>query len=134
MHADSENGVSVDASLQDGVAFIQQYCVDCHQPPKPKGKLDLTSYTTRGSIIADGLEWDKHLHRVRDGDMPPDDEDVPLPGVEERMAFVDWVQSTLREAACADGVQPGPALVRRLNRSEYSASVRHLLDVHFDAG
>jgi len=117
-----------------GVAFIQQYCVDCHQPPKPKGKLDLTSYSTRESIIADGLEWDKHLHRVRDGDMPPDDEDVPLPGVEERMAFVDWVQSTLREAACADGVQPGPALVRRLNRSEYSASVRHLLDVHFDAG
>jgi hypothetical protein len=134
VHADSEIGVSIDATLNGGVAFIQQYCVDCHQPPKPKGKLDLTSYTTRESIIADGLEWDKHLHRVRDGDMPPDDEDVPVPGVEERLAFVDWVQSTLREAACADGVQPGPALVRRLNRSEYSASVRHLLDVHFDAG
>ena len=134
VHADSVNERTVDVSLNDGVSFIQQYCVDCHQPPKPKGKLDLTLYTTKESIIVDGLEWDKHLHRVRDGDMPPDDEDVPVPGVEERMAFVNWVQSTLRDAACADGVQPGAALVRRLNRSEYSASVRHLLDVHFDAG
>ena len=66
--------------------------------------------------------------------MPPDDEGVPQPSAEERLSFLQWAQDTLRTAACEDGVQPGPPILRRLNRSEYSASVRHLLDVHFDAG
>ncbi len=123
-----------DLALIEGVAFVQHYCVECHQPPKPKGKLDLSAFTSPEHFIADALAWDRHLHRVRDAEMPPDDEDVPLPSTEERLAFVRWVETTLREAACADGVQPGPPLVRRLNRNEYSASVRHLLDVHFDAG
>ncbi len=118
----------------NGTAFIQQYCIDCHQPPRPKGKLDLSIYTSLAPIIADALDWDSHLHRIRDEDMPPDDEDVIQPSTKERLAFVEWMTVTLRDAACSDGVQPGPPMVRRLNRTEYSASVRALLDVHFDAG
>lgn len=118
-----------------GPEFIQRFCVECHQPPKPKAKLDLTPYA--GSVerfIDDALDWDEHLVRVREGEMPPDDDDVLRPSVSERAAFVSWVEDTLIKAARADGLAPGPPMVRRLNRSEYSASVRHLLDVHFDAG
>lgn len=114
--------------------FIRTYCIDCHQPPRPKAKLDLSGLTNIGSIVALGLEWDGMLQRIRDGEMPPDDEDVPLPDVIERQQFEEWIRRTLREAACEDGIDPGPAMVRRLNRSEYSASVRELLDIHFDAG
>ncbi|MDA7505329.1 DUF1592 domain-containing protein [bacterium] len=121
-------------SDDEGTAFIDQYCVDCHQPPKPKGKLDLTPYTTVDQIVTDALDWDSHLNRVRDEDMPPDDDDVTQPTMKERMAFVDWMQQTLSNAACSDGIQPGPPMVRRLNQGEYSASVRALLDIHFDAG
>jgi hypothetical protein len=122
-------------AAESGVAFIQRYCVECHQQPKPKGKLDLSPYATSVErLVADALDWDQHLLRVREGEMPPDDDDVLQPSVDERLAFVSWVESTLREAACADGVTPGPAMIRRLNRSEYSASIRHLLDIHFDAG
>ena len=118
----------------EATAFIDQYCVDCHQPPKPKGKLDLTPYATVDQIVTDALDWDSHLNRVRDEDMPPDDDDVTQPTMKERMAFVDWMQQTLSNAACSDGIQPGPPMVRRLNQGEYSASVRALLDIHFDAG
>jgi hypothetical protein len=127
-------GQSTEFTNADGIAFIEQYCIDCHQPPKPKGKLDLSTYTSIDQIVADALDWDSHLHRVRDEDMPPDDEDVDQPSIKDRMAFVDWMQDTLRDAACSDGIQPGPPMVRRLNQGEYSASVRALLDVHFDAG
>ncbi|MDB4705972.1 DUF1592 domain-containing protein [Verrucomicrobia bacterium] len=127
-------GQSDEFSDDEGTAFIDQYCVDCHQPPKPKGKLDLTLYTTVDQIVADALNWDSHLNRVRDEDMPPDDDDVTQPTMKERMAFVDWMQKTLSNAACSDGIQPGPPMVRRLNQGEYSASVRALLDIHFDAG
>ena len=117
-----------------GIDFIQHYCVECHQAPKPKAKLDLSSYRSLDRIIEDSLDWDQHLVRVREGDMPPDDEDVLQPSDEERNDFVAWMESSLREAACLDGITPGPAIIRRLNRSEYSSSVRHLLDIHFDAG
>jgi hypothetical protein len=117
-----------------GIDFIQHYCVECHQAPKPKAKLDLSDYKSIDRIIEDALDWDQHLARVREGDMPPDDEDVIQPSTEERNDFVSWLEASLRESACADGITPGPAMIRRLNQSEYSASVRHLLDIHFDAG
>ena len=126
---------AVEPEQHYGLAFIQHYCVECHQPPKPKSQLDLKPYgSSLEQLIEDALEWDEHLDRVREGDMPPDDDDVLQPSEEERLAFVEWVESTLHEAACADGVTPGKAMIRRLNRSEYAASVRHLLDIHFDAG
>ena len=119
---------------QQGIAFIEGYCVSCHQPPKPKGGLDLSGYTDLESIADEALDWEKHLIRVRDGEMPPDDEGVDQPDAPQRLAFVQWLEGFLRTTACKDGIQPGPPMLRRLNRSEYSASVRHLLDVHFDAG
>ena len=124
-----------DETKHQGLEFIQRYCIDCHQAPKPKGKLDLQPYATSvEQLVKDALDWDEHLDRVREGDMPPDDDDVLQPSEGERAAFVEWVEDTLRKAASADGFTPGPAMIRRLNRSEYSASIRHLLDVHFDAG
>ena len=126
--------VSAQVPPKTGIDFIQHYCVECHQAPKPKAKLDLSDYKSIDRIIEDALDWDQHLARVREGDMPPDDEDVTQPSAEERNDFVTWLESSLREAACSDGITPGPAMIRRLNQSEYSASVRHLLDIHFDAG
>lgn len=66
--------------------------------------------------------------------MPPNDDDVKQPSVPDRSAFVAAIEDALHRAACADGAAPGPAMLRRLNRAEYSASVRDLLDIHFDAG
>ena len=44
------------------------------------------------------------------------------------------MQDSLRAEACAAGLTPGPAPVRRLSRSQYSATVRDLLNLHVDAG
>ena len=121
-------------SQESGVRFIQSYCVSCHQPPRPKGKLDFSTVTSEKQIVSRALDWDQYVARVRQGEMPPDDEDVDQPSHDERQTFVRSIESTLREAACENGIRPGPAITRRLNRSEYSASVRHLLDIHFDAG
>ena len=45
-----------------------------------------------------------------------------------------WVQSNLHAEACAAGVVPGPAPVRRLSRSQYTSTIRDLLNVHVDIG
>jgi hypothetical protein len=56
------------------------------------------------------------------------------PSIEERQRFVSWIETTLHGAACADGISPGPATVRRLNREEYSATISDLLNIQIGAG
>src|SRR5207247_10718412 len=51
-----------------------------------------------------------------------------------REQFVSGVDGVLRQAACAEGPVPGPSPIRRLNRDEYSATVRDLLNIQVSAG
>ena len=83
-------------------------------------------------ILSEALLWDDILIRLSQGDMPPKEADLPT--LNERSEFLNWVESSLQKAACQSGPHAGPAVLRRLNRAEYSASVRDLLDIHFDAG
>src|SRR5207253_5521789 len=48
--------------------------------------------------------------------------------------FTQWVTTALRAEACAGGITAGPAPIRRLNRDEYTATIRDLLDLHIDIG
>ena len=112
--------------------FIKRYCLECHSGKKPKASLDLSRFDSIDRIVSEALLWDKILIQLGEGDMPP--EEANLPTLDERSNFLNWVESSLQKAACQSGPHPGPAVLRRLNRAEYSASVRDLLDIHFDAG
>ena len=125
--ATAEAALSADAS-----GFLDAYCLDCHQGEGAEAELDLARLQSLGSIASELSEWDKIRRRVGNGDMPPDGSDIPT--MSQRDRFVQWVDQTLRQAACADGIAPGPAPLRRLNRSEYAATIRDLLNIHIDAG
>ena len=114
------------------VEFIKRYCLECHSGKKPKASLDLSRFDSIDRILSEALLWDEILIQLGEGDMPPKEADLPT--LDERSDFLNWVESSLQKAACQSGPHPGPAVLRRLNRSEYSASVRDLLDIHFDAG
>ena len=112
--------------------FIKRYCLGCHSGEKPKASLDLSRFDSMDKILSEALLWDDILIRLSQGDMPPKEADLPT--LNERSEFLNWVESSLQKAACQSGPHAGPAVLRRLNRAEYSASVRDLLDIHFDAG
>ena len=112
--------------------FIKRYCLECHSGEKPKASLDLSRFDSMDKILSEALLWDDILIRLSQGDMPPKKADLPT--LNERSEFLNWVESSLQKAACQSGPHAGPAVLRRLNRAEYSASVRDLLDIHFDAG
>ena len=114
------------------VEFIKRYCLECHSGKNPKASLDLSRFDSIDRILSEALLWDDILIQLGEGDMPPKEADLPT--LDERSDFLNWVQSSLQKAACQSGPHPGPAVLRRLNRAEYSASVRDLLDIHFDAG
>jgi hypothetical protein len=64
--------------------------------------------------------------------MPP--KGLPAPPVEQRESLSQWIESSLQRETCAHGDSPGPAPIRRLNRDEYSATMRDLLNIHIEAG
>ncbi len=113
-------------------ALLKTYCQSCHQGRTAAGGLNLTPVSAATALPDDPTAWKKVLTRVRNGEMPP--KGVPTPSLDERENFTTWLDATLRTRACASGPLPGPYLPRRLNRDEYGATVRDLLDIHVNAG
>lgn len=105
--------------------FVKQYCLACHNGKAAVGGFDATK-----PLLA--TSWRKALHRVQEHEMPP--RNAPKPSLDAREKFTVELAAALHEAACK---APAPAQawpLRRLNRQEYAASVRDLLNVHFNAG
>ncbi len=119
-------------SFEDAQKLLKTYCQGCHQGKSPSGGFNVTRHASMESLLKDPRAWTRMMNRVRDGEMPPPN--VPAPDMDQREKFVEWVQATLRTAACADGISPGRAPLRRLNRNEYAATIRDLLNIHINAG
>jgi mono/diheme cytochrome c family protein len=115
-------------SFDDAQVFLKTYCQACHQGAAPAAGFHLE----RLSSMADAAKWRTAALRTRKGEMPP--KGAPAPRLEEVERFTAWVDATLRAEACAGGITAGPSLLRRLNRDEYTATIRDLLDIHLDIG
>jgi len=119
-------------TFDDAQAMLKSYCQNCHQGKSASARLDVTRYATPDSVIKEPQTWNRILVRVREGSMPP--KGLPAPTADQREKFSSWVESTLRTAVCAGGISPGPAPIRRLNRNQYSTTIRDLLNIQFNAG
>ena len=108
--------------------FVAENCASCHGPRRQKGGLNLAAYESLEALTNDADKWELVVQKLRDGDMPPEDEEPrPTPKqVEEVTGFVE------REIARADAARPpdpGRVTTRRLNRTEYNNTIRDLLGV-----
>ncbi|MBI3210074.1 MAG: DUF1592 domain-containing protein [Candidatus Solibacter usitatus] len=126
------------ASAQEPTSFsatqrvLKTYCAGCHQGRKPMGGFQAAPLLAANSVVELPVKWSRVLARVRDSEMPP--KGAPALPAKEREQFVAWVDTALHQAACADGIAPGRAPLRRLNRGEYGSTVRDLLNIHINAG
>ena len=109
----------------------KQYCLGCHQGKAAVAGFDLLRFPDEQALQNEPRKWFSALTRVRSMEMPP--KGAPAPSLADREKFVGWLDNKLRTAACADGISPLPAPVKRLNRSEYAATVRDLLNIHINA-
>ncbi|MBM3811924.1 MAG: DUF1592 domain-containing protein [Acidimicrobiia bacterium] len=119
-------------SFPQAQAVLTKYCLACHQGKTPSGNFDIARVRSPQSIQQNPRAWTRMLARINNGEMPPSN--APAIPLEMRDQFLSWADHRLRTAACADGITPGPAPMRRLNRAEYAATVRDLLNIHFNAG
>ena len=109
-------------------AFLDQYCVSCHNERAQTAKLTLDKIDV--SRISDHAEiWEKVVRKLRAGMMPPVTAKRP-----ERLAsqaFATWLETELDRSA---GLKPNPGapLLHRLNRTEYANAIRDLLALEVD--
>ena len=118
-------------TVADSQAFLKQYCAACHSGAKPAAGFNISELYS-DNVLAHEDRWTRILSRVRATEMPP--RGAPSPDIAVRDNFVKWVDGTLHAATCSTLPTAGPAPIRRLNRSEYTATVRELLDIHLDVG
>lgn len=111
--------------------FLNKYCLACHTGTKPAAGYDVRKLT-EASLNDQPNLWRRAFNRVSEHEMPP--RNAPMPSLEARESFTAYVDHAMRTKACADGISPARALSRRLNRAEYAASVRDLLNIHINAG
>ncbi|MCA9147812.1 MAG: DUF1592 domain-containing protein [Planctomycetales bacterium] len=118
------------AAAGNSAEFVARFCVECHQGSEAESGLDFADQVTLAKLAEQPAEWRKVAQRVADGEMPPIQSDQP--DAASREQFVLFVRGKLHEAACEDGITPGPMPLRRLNRNEFAATIRDLLGIQVD--
>ena len=120
--------VAVATGVNPHQAMVNTYCVGCHNSRAKVGGLALDGLNLQAA--ADNADiWEKALRKLRGHLMPPPGS--AQPAQQDVDAFVAWMENTLDTHAT--GPRAGHVPIQRLNRTEYIASVKALLDVELKA-
>src|SRR5215813_11727039 len=117
------------AAIAPHKATIDQYCVTCHNQRTRTAGLALDTLDL-GKLPDHADIWEKAIMKLRGNLMPPPN--AKQPDAAAKQSLVTWLETTLDQAAAAKP-NPGSVSLHRLNRSEYSASIKELLDIDVDA-
>jgi hypothetical protein len=113
--------------------LLETHCFKCHNDKKQKGGVDLSRFTSEEAILKEYKLWRRVVEQVNTQEMPPDDDTgftqqhgtVVINGLKRTLAQLEVDHPAQRD--------PGPAIVRRLSRSEYNNVIRDLTGLEFDA-
>lgn len=122
---------NADAFADSVLPVLTNTCAQCHNETLTSGGLSVGNLGTPDSLVEHREVWEKIVRRVEAGEMPPSG--ITRPPEATLDAFVDTVQSALGGAEGSAPPDPGRVTARRLNRNEYSNTIRDLLGVDFRA-
>jgi hypothetical protein len=109
--------------------FLTRQCASCHAGKTPAGGLAIASLTARTATesLKDRERWERIAQRLQAGEMPP--KGIPRPDAQTVKAVVGWIDKSYETLDRTAPIDPGRVTARRLNRFEYSNSVRDLLGI-----
>ncbi len=111
--------------------FLKHYCMECHSGDDAQRGVQFDKNLTEAAVPHDAEKWRNVLNMLRTRKMPP--EDSLRPKEEQYAAATSWLQAALDQADRNSPPNPGRVTIRRLNRAEYTNTVRDLLGVEFNA-
>jgi hypothetical protein len=120
--------------------LLKTYCFECHGSTKRKGGLDLEKINTDAAALNWPEVWEQVAERLKAREMPP--AKSAQPKEEEHLKILDWVAHVARLQVSCDQLTKeqlekstaGYTMNRRLNRTEYSNTVRDLLGIDLRPG
>ncbi len=123
----TSSGFSAETLDEAGfTTFLEQHCVECHGPEKQKGDLRLDELPL-SELTPQQLEhWQLAVEQVSEFDMPPDD-DLALSD-EEIAKFTGFLTPRIEHELSS--VSREKVLLRRLNKEQYSNTVRDLFGIN----
>jgi hypothetical protein len=120
-------------SFAEARPLLEGACFACHGPTKKKSGIDLSAYADEAAVARDRKTWRRVAEQLESGEMPPEEAKVQ-PSAAQRAQLLAAVRRALvqADAALARIRDPGPSPLRRLNRVEYTRTVKDLLGVGGD--
>ena len=101
-------------------ATLSKYCTECHSDAEREAGLVLEK-PDLVNLSGQRAKWEKVVHKLRAGLMPPPGE--PRPNKEVVTSLVSYLETSLDASA----PKPAGAPIRRLTRAAYGNAVRDLL-------
>ena len=112
------------STVESSRAFLDQYCVTCHNPQLRTGELALDT-NALDDVGAEAAVWEKVVRKLRTGAMPPPGR--PRADEDAYDSVASWLETELDQAAAA-APNPGRShALHRLSRTEYQNAIRDLL-------
>ena len=108
---------------------VREYCVGCHNDRRMTGNLSLEDFDL-ASVPTRAETGERMVLKLRAGMMPP--AGINRPPADTLLSLVEALEHTL-DSAAALNPNPGSRSFQRLNRAEYEASIRDLLDLEIEA-
>jgi mono/diheme cytochrome c family protein len=110
---------------------LTKNCLSCHNDRVQSGSVNLAPLNNPATVLANREDWEKVVQKVRSGEMPP--KGMPRPSLEQVGEFTKFLESEWERADRNVKPDPGRVTARRLNRVEYTNTIRDLLAVDFRA-
>lgn len=134
-HADAADEMPLaatdEAFLSDVLPLVRKYCVDCHGAEEPDGDVSLQGLRRPEQVLEDRDTWVRAIRLLGIDAMPPKDHSNRM-NAGERRKFVEWLDLKLFHVDCNLAHDAGRVTIHRLNRVEYTNTVRDLLGVDID--
>ena len=111
--------------------ILTQTCVQCHDAQTAAGGMSVAELTSAESLVQHRDVWETILRRLRAGDMPP--AGIPRPDAGAAGAMTGYIERAFERADAVDETRSGRMTAHRLNRNEYTNTIRDLLGVRFRA-
>ncbi len=106
-------------------------CAPCHNDRMASGGLNVTAFSAAASVTELREGWERIVQKIRSGEMPP--KGIPRPPEIQVTGLIKFVEGEFEKADRSVKPDPGRVTARRLNRTEYSNTIRDLLAVDFRA-
>lgn len=104
--------------------FITNYCLRCHNDKRPSGDVTFENVVKNSDGLAFKHLWKRASTQIAAHQMPPVGEDKQ-PSEKERKAVIDWAAG-MKNLVPKD---PGPFVIRRLNKREYGNTLHDIFGV-----